>query len=143
MNVETILQRKGREVLTISPIASVKSAAQMMKKYAVAALVVTSCDIVIGVLSEREITRAFARHGELLSTMKVKDILERGLVTISPEDSLKRAMELMSRNRVRHLPVLVDGKLAGIVSIGDIVKSRLDELQLETGVLRDIYISAH
>ena len=143
MNVETILQRKGREVLTISPIASVKSAAQMMKKYAVAALVVTSCDSVIGVLSEREITRAFARHGELLSTMKVKDILERGLVTISPEDSLKRAMELMSRNRVRHLPVLVDGKLTGIVSIGDIVKSRLDELQLETGVLRDIYISAH
>jgi CBS domain-containing protein len=143
MNVETILQKKGREVLTISPIASVKSAAQMMKKYAIAALVVTSCDIVIGVLSEREITRAFARHGELLSTMKVKDIIERGLVTISPEDSLKRAMELMSRNRVRHLPVLVDGKLAGIVSIGDIVKSRLDELQLETGVLRDIYISAH
>ena len=143
MNVETILQRKGREVLTISPIASVKSAAQMMKKYAVAALVVTSCDIVIGVLSEREITRSVARHGELLSTMKVKDILDRGLVTISPEDSLKRAMELMSRNRVRHLPVLVDGKLTGIVSIGDIVKSRLDELQLETGVLRDIYISAH
>ena len=143
MSVETILQRKGHEVLTISPVASVKSAAEMMKKYGIAALVVTSCEIVIGVLTEREITRAFARHGELLSTMKVKDILERGLVTISPEDSLKRAMELMSRNRVRHLPVLVDGKLAGIVSIGDLVKSRLDELQLETGVLRDIYISAH
>jgi CBS domain-containing protein len=75
--------------------------------------------------------------------MQVKDIMTHGLITVTPEDNLNRLMKLMTRHRVRHLPVLRDGKLAGIISIGDVVKRRLDDLELETNVLHDLYIAHH
>jgi CBS domain-containing protein len=75
--------------------------------------------------------------------MQVKDIMTHGLITVTPEDDLNRLMRLMTRRRVRHLPVLREGKLAGIVSIGDVVRRRLDDLELETNVLHDLYIAHH
>ena len=74
--------------------------------------------------------------------MPVKEIMRYGVTTVSPEDSVDRVMKLMTRHRVRHMPVLRDGKLAGIISIGYVVKYRQDDLELETNVLRDAYISA-
>jgi CBS domain-containing protein len=143
MTVESILEQKGRQVITISPAESVKSAVDRMREHNVAALAVTACDTIVGVISEREIARALSRHGADLATMKVKEILGRGFVAVSRNDSLKRVMTLMTRSRVRHVLVIELGKLVGIVSIGDVVKHRLDDLELERNVLRDAYIAAH
>ena len=144
MTIESILAHKRDHVVTIGPIATVKSAAERMREQNIAALVVTGLDcIIIGVLSERDIVQAFARYGDRLASMVVKEIMPSNFVAIVPQDSVKRAMNLMTYHRTRHLPVLRDGKLAGIVSIGDLVKHRLDEVELESNVLRDLYIAAH
>ena len=139
MTIESILRRKGTEVTTIAPEASIKRAADWLHAKNIGALVVTSENAVLGLISEREIVHAFSRYGEAAGSMSVKDIMTYGVTTVSPDDSVNRVMNLMTHHRVRHMPVLRDGKLAGIVSIGDIVKYRLEDLELETNVLRDVY----
>jgi CBS domain-containing protein len=105
--------------------------------------VVTSDATVIGIISERDIVRAFSQYGEPVASMKVKDIMTHGLITASVGDDLIHLMRSMTRHRVRHMPVLCNGKLAGIISIGDVVKHRLDDLELEANVLRDVYMASH
>jgi CBS domain-containing protein len=142
MSIESILRRKGTEVTTIAPDASVKSAASWLRAKNIGALVVTSGDAILGLVSEREIVHAFSRHGETVGAMQVKEIMQYGVTTVSPDESVHRVMNLMTHHRVRHMPVIRGGKLAGIVSIGDVVKHRLEELELETNVLRDVYHAA-
>ena len=142
MSIESILRRKGTDVTTIGPEASIKSAADWLRAKNIGALVVTSGYAVLGLISEREIVDAFSRHGETAGSMAVKEIMQRGVTTVSADESVNRVMNLMTHHRVRHMPVLRDGKLAGIVSIGDVVKYRLEELELETNVLRDVYNAA-
>jgi len=139
MSIEGILRRKGTDVTTITPEASVKRAADWLRAKNVGALVVTSGNAVLGLISEREIVHAFSRYGEAAGAMPVKEIMQWGVTTVSPDDSVNRVMKLMTHHRVRHMPVLRDGKLAGIVSLGDVVKHRLEDLELETSVLRDVY----
>jgi CBS domain-containing protein len=143
MNVESILERKGTEVATIAPEASIKRATDWLRAKDVGALVVTSGDAIIGIISERDIVRGFSQYGEAVGSMPVKDVMTHGLITASLGDDITHLMHLMTRHRVRHLPVLRNGKLAGIVSIGDLVKHRLDDLELEASVLRDVYIASH
>jgi CBS domain-containing protein len=143
MNVETILEKKGKEVSTITPEASIKRAADWLRAKNVGALVVTSNDRILGIVSERDIVRAFSQYGDSITSMQVKDIMTHGLITASLGDDLAHLMHLMTRHRVRHMPVVRDGKLVGIVSIGDVVKHRLDDLELEASVLRDVYIAGH
>jgi CBS domain-containing protein len=140
MSVESILRRKGTDVATIGPEASIKSAADWLRAKNIGALVVTSGDAVLGLISEREIVHAFARYGETIGSMPVKDIVRYGVTTVSPDESVNRVMNLMTHHRVRHMPVLRDG--TGIISIGDVVKHRLEDLELETNVLRDAYNAA-
>jgi CBS domain-containing protein len=142
MSIESILRRKGTDVTTIGPEASTKSAAGWLRAKNIGALVVTSGDTVLGLISEREIVDAFSRYGETAGSMPVKEIMQHGVTTVSPDESVNRVMNLMTHHRVRHMPVLRGGKLAGIVSIGDVVKYRLEELELETNVLRDVYNAA-
>jgi CBS domain-containing protein len=142
MSIESILRRKGTEVITIAPEASIKRAADWLLAKNIGALVVTSGNAVLGLVSEREIVHAFSRHGETAGSMPVKEIMQHGVTTVSPDDSVNRVMNLMTHHRVRHMPVLSGGKLAGIVSIGDVVKHRLEDLELETNVLRDVYNAA-
>src|SRR6266850_160886 len=137
MSIQAILYQKGENVETIAPDASVRDAAARLRDENIAALVVTKAGAILGIVSEREIVRALSGHGERAAAMKVADILMRDFATVAPEDSLKRAMTLMTRHRTRHLPVLRGGKLAGIVSIGDVVKHRLEDLELGTNVLHD------
>ena len=139
MSIESILRRKGTEVTTIAPDASVKRAADWLSAKNIGALVVTSGSEVLGLISEREIVHAFSRFGNEAGLMHVKEIMLTGVTTVSPNESVNRVMNLMTHHRVRHMPVLSDGKLAGIVSIGDVVKHRLEDLELETNVLRDAY----
>ena len=142
MSIQAILDRKGRGVITISPSATLKDAVDQMVKNGIAALIVTSGDVIAGITSEREVVRAIANHGERALAMPVMKALAPGIFRVAPQDSLKQAMNLMTRHRVRHLPVVADGKLVGIVSIGDIIKRRVDDLEMESNVLRDVYIAA-
>jgi len=141
MTVETILRRKGTDVATIEPDASIRRAADWLRVKNIGALVVTSGKA-LGLISEREIVHAFSRYGETAAAMTVKEIMRYGVVTVSPDESVSRVMQLMTRHRVRHMPVLRDGKLAGIISIGDVVKHRLEDLESETNVLRDAYMAS-
>jgi len=143
MTIESILKRKGSYVATIAPEASIKRAADWLSAKNIGALVVvTSENAVLGLISEREIVHAFSRYGETAASMPVKEIMRHGVTTVSPDESVNRVMNLMTHQRVRHMPVLRGGKLAGIVSIGDVVKHRLEDLELETNVLRDVYNAA-
>ena len=139
MTIESILRQKGTDVTTIAPEASIKRAADSLRAKSIGALVVTSENAVLGLISEREIVHAFSRYGETAGSMPVKEIMQYGVTTVSPGESVNRVMKLMTHHRVRHMPVLRDGKLVGIVSIGDVIKQRLEDLELETNILRDVY----
>lgn len=143
MSIQNILGRNGAEVITIRATETVKSAADRMREHNIAALVVKSGDVITGLISEREIVHAVSRHGQSALSMQVLDIVSHATITVSPDDTLKRAMSLMTHHRVRHLPVIANGRLVGIVSIGDVVKHRLEDLELESNVLRDAYIATH
>ena len=141
MSVQDILRKKGADVDTITPDISVKRAADWLRTKNIGALVVMGDDAVLGLVSEREIVHAMSRHGEAATAMPVSEIMRHGVITVSPAESVAHVMSLMTRHRARHMPVMRDGKLAGIISIGDVVKHRLDDLEAETHVLRDVHIA--
>jgi CBS domain-containing protein len=143
MKVEAVLAVKGREVASINPSATLATVAQRLRLERIGSLVVLEDGKLVGIISERDVVHAFAAHRAEASEIKVADVMTRDLVTCRPEDSLTRVLGLMTRHRVRHLPVLEGGRLAGLISIGDAVKHRLDELELEAAVLRDAYIAGH
>ena len=140
--IESILKRKGTNVTTIAPEASIKRAADWLRAKNIGTLVVKSGNAVLGLISEREIVHAFSRYGETAGLMTVKEIMQYGATTVSPDESVSRVMSLMTHHRVRHILVLRGAELAGIVSIGDVVRHRLEDLELETNVLRDVYNAA-
>ncbi len=143
MSIQNILDRKGAEVITIRANETIKSAVDRMRARGIAALIVMSGDSIAGLISERDVVHALSLYGERALSMEVRDIAPQTVITIAPGDTLKRAMSLMTNHRVRHLTVFADGRLAGIVSIGDVVKHRLEELETESNVLRDAYMAAH
>jgi CBS domain-containing protein len=144
MKVDDILRAKGREVETIRPDAKVLMAVHRMRMQNVGALVVSRDTKVEGVLSERDIVRGLTRHGADLLEMSVVAVMSRPVPVCSPEDSLPTVMAQMTRTRNRHVPVVDgNGDLCGIVSVGDVVKHRLEEMELETNVLRDHYLARH
>jgi len=96
---------------------------------------------IVGIISERDVIHGLAQHGMDLLKVPVSKLMTRPVRTCTPEDGVKDAMQVMTRFRIRHLPVIDDGRLAGIVSIGDVVKNRLDDMKMEANVLRDIAIA--
>lgn len=142
MSIQRILDRNGGEIITIRATQTIKTAADRMRARGIAALVITDGDVIVGLVSERNIVRAISVHAEQAFSMTVRDVAPHAMITVTPSDSLKHAMSMMTNHRVRHLPVFADHKLAGIVSIGDVVKHRLEELEIESNVLRDAYIAA-
>jgi CBS domain-containing protein len=143
MSIQNILERNRAEVVTISPTDTVKAAVDRMRAHNIAALVVKSGPQIAGLISDREILHAVSQHGERALRMAVLEVVTHPKITVAPDDTLKRAMSLMTHHRVRHLPVISNGNLVGIVSIGDVVKYRLEDLETETNVLRDAYLAAH
>jgi CBS domain-containing protein len=143
VSIQNILNTNRAEVITIRATETVKSAADRMREHSIAALVVKSGDVITGLISEREIVNAVSRHGERALSMAVLDVVTQAAITVAPDDTLKRAMSLMTHHCVRYLPVISNGKLVGIVSIGDVVKHRVEDLEIESNVLRDAYIAAH
>jgi CBS domain-containing protein len=141
MMIKAILRNKGDNVITINVFESVRDAMQMMTEHNIAALVLTNSAGVAGVVSERDILRAISDGGASILNAPVGHIVTDQLVTVSPDETTKRVMQLMTHGRIRHLPVMENGQLAGIVSLGDVVKYRLEELEMESNVLRDLAVA--
>ena len=144
MRVNDILQKKGRHVETIRPDAKALMAVHRLRMQNVGALVVSrDGERVEGVLSERDVVRGLARHGADLLDMSVVAVMTRAVPVCAPDDLLTTVMAQMTRTRNRHVPVVDNGRLCGIVSVGDVVKHRLEEMELETSVLRDAYLTRY
>jgi len=141
MKVMQILREKGTTVYTISPRAEVRTAIDWLNTHRIGALVVLSeSGDLIGIVSERDIVEALARTDSRVLSQPVVNVMTRDVITCAPEDRANDLMAVMTRRRVRHLVVVDGGRLAGIISIGDLVKARLMELELESSVLRDAYL---
>jgi CBS domain-containing protein len=142
MKVSDLLATKGREVATISQERSVTDALAILKERGVGALVVTgSLPPLVGILSERDIGRALATQGVDALDADVAELMTSEVRVCDEETSMASLMSLMTEHHIRHVPVVQDGKLVGLVSIGDVVKSRLDELESDKKELLD-YVSA-
>ena len=141
MTVEAILKRKGTRVSTIAKEATIAGAAQRLNLDHIGALVVTEGARVVGIISERDIIAGLARHGALALEKRVEELMTWPIVTCTRTQSIKEVMAAMTRQRIRHLPVVEEEALMGIISIGDVVKHRLEELEMEAGVLHDLMIA--
>ncbi len=138
MNVSSILRRKGTQVATAKFQTTVEEAAQRLTAEGIGSLVILDDERnLLGVVSERDLVRALSEHGRSALGASVGDLLGERPATCKPEDSLRDVMLVMTRRRARHLPVIAGEALVGIVSIGDVVKFQLKDLELEVGVLRD------
>jgi CBS domain-containing protein len=143
MDVETILRGKGRTVATIRPDDTIGAAVEALVSGNIGALVASEDgETVDGIISERDIVHALARHGDALLTLTVAEVMTRSVVTCDPTESVGELMAEMTNRRIRHLPVVRDGRLCGIVSIGDVVKNRLDEIEYEARSLRSFIAGA-
>ena len=142
MLVAAILTHKGREVFTVDPQSSVGAATELLRVRGVGALVVSADGVTVaGVVSERDIVRGLAEVGHRVLDTPVASVMTDDVVTCTPADTTEHLMEIVTTRRIRHVPVLEEGRLVGVVSIGDIVAARVRELEDETHVLRD-YITA-
>ena len=143
MTVKAIVSRKGRDVVTIEPSATLEAAIAKLAEYRIGAVVVLGADRrVIGILSERDIVRAFAEFGADALTKRLAQVMTREVVTCGEAETAIAIMERMTTGKFRHLPVVDRDRLVGIVSIGDIVKHRLWEMEQELAALRDYIQSA-
>jgi CBS domain-containing protein len=144
MNVEHILANKGREVCTITPEATVSDALHRMRDEKVGALVVSADgDRIAGIISDRGIMWALADHGTKVLSASVDSVMTEKVFTCSRDDQVSAIMALMTKRRIRHVPVVEqDGRLCGMISIGDVVKQRLEEIQSEADALREYVTSA-
>jgi CBS domain-containing protein len=143
MNVKTILSLKGSHVTTIEPAATLEDAVAILAKHRIGALVVLGADQrVIGILSERDIVRALAELGAGALKTPLAEVMTRKVVTCGESETVGGIMERMTTGKFRHVPVLDQDRLVGIVSIGDVVKHRLSEIEHESAALRDYIQSA-
>jgi CBS domain-containing protein len=138
MLIAQILAGKGGKVIATRPGATIAEVAALLKQKRIGALVVTEPDgRLCGIISERDLARGLADHGARLLEMKVAELMTAEVVTCAPDDGVEKLMQTMTERRFRHLPVVKEGELIGIISIGDVVKHRLQELEAETNMLHD------
>ncbi|NMM85254.1 histidine kinase [Rhodococcus sp. SRB_17] len=131
MRIADILRNKGNSIVTIDAHATVNALLCDLARHNIGAMVVLDNDAVVGIISERDVVRRLHERGpELLST-EVSDVMTALMFTCVPADSVDSIAAIMTERRIRHVPVIENGSLLGIVSIGDVVKSRIDELQSE------------
>jgi CBS domain-containing protein len=143
MTVQTILSRKGRDVVTIEPSATLQAAIATLAERHIGAVVVLGADRrVIGLVSERDIVHSFAEFGADALTKRLAQVMTREVATCGETESAVSIMEQMTTGKFRHIPVIERDQLVGIVSIGDIVKHRLCEMEKESAALRDYIQSA-
>jgi CBS domain-containing protein len=137
MLIRQILSAKSREVVVTRQEATIAEVVGLLKAKGIGAVVTDDGGRLSGIISERDIARGLADHGAELMEMRVSQLMSVGVVTCTPQDGLEKLMQTMTDGRFRHLTVLEDGTLAGIISIGDVVKHRLKELEDESHMLQD------
>lgn len=137
MFVSDILSQKGGSVFTVTPGTSVAQVSQQLSVRRIGSVLVLDGEGgVIGIVSERDLVRALASHGAKALELEARQVMTRDVVTCDPDDSIDQVMETMTRGRFRHLPVLRHGELLGLVSIGDVVKARIEETTHEAEALK-------
>jgi CBS domain-containing protein len=140
VKISGILARKGSSVITAPPSTSVTEFIRMLAEHRIGAVVVVSDGRMVGIVSERDVVRRLAAVGAAALDQEISELMTSELVTCSPEDSLDDIAVLLTERRIRHLPVMADDELAGIVTIGDVVAARLRELE-QTRAQLESYIT--
>lgn len=143
MSIENILAGKGRDIVTVAPARTLREAADVLHRHRIGAVMVTGTDGgLLGILSERDIVAALAKDGGNALDNPVSRHMTSAVVTASESDTIEQTMERMTQGRFRHVPVMRDGLVVGIVSIGDMVKHRLEAMEHESRALKDYIASA-
>lgn len=138
MNVKHILERKGSAVTTIATTATIGEAARTLAEARIGAVVVSDDGTTInGILSERDIVRVIGTTGPGALTRPVTEAMTANVITCKPDDRINVLMGMMTQRRIRHLPVAENGKMTGLISIGDVVKERMDEIESDAAAMRD------
>jgi CBS domain-containing protein len=131
-------------VISVRPTESIETLSHRLRLARIGAMVVLGEGGALdGIISERDVIHGIAEHGASCLELTVADLMTQRVITCTPEDSVTRIARQMTENRIRHLPVVVGTKLVGVVSVGDVVKNRLEEMSLEASVLRDLAAAGH
>jgi CBS domain-containing protein len=143
MQVANILKSKGSAVVSVTPETTIADAIRTLSKKRIGAVLVLKAGRELaGILSERDIVHGLAEHGVRLLEMRVGDLMTKNVVSCGSDDTVDEIMRQMTNRRIRHLPVIDRGELAGMISIGDVVKSRLEELAAESDALKSYIAGA-
>ena len=143
MTVKAILSRKGRDVATIAPTAQLSEAVKLLAERRIGAVIVTGAEgRVAGILSERDIVRSLGERGPAALGENVAAVMTRKVSTCSEADTIALIMERMTAGKFRHMPVVEQGRLVGVISIGDVVKCRVEEIEGESNALREYIATA-
>jgi CBS domain-containing protein len=143
MFVSDIISQKGNSVFSVKATASVAQVAQDLTELRIGSVLVFEADNrIAGIVSERDLVRALARHGANAMELEARNVMTTDVVTCDPDDSIDHVMETMTHGRFRHLPVVRHGELLGLVSIGDVVKARLEETKHETEALKAYIVAS-
>ena len=138
MNVKTILAAKGGDVISIEPTADLAAAAKLLSKHRIGAVVICGAGgRLSGILSERDIVRAVAERGPAALELTVGQVMTRNVISCAENDSISELMERMTAGKFRHMPVLKGERLIGVISIGDVVKERVQEVEKDAAAMRD------
>ena len=137
MTIGAILKDKGADVLTLPSTATVKEAVALLAERRIGAVPVVDDGAVAGIFSERDVTYCLAREGAAALDRTLAEVMTKPVQTVSPADAVIGALSLITRRRIRHLPVVDGGALVGFVSIGDLVKYRIDRIEADAAAMRD------
>lgn len=141
MTIASILREKGNAVTTVTGDLTIHDVVSLLHEHRIGALIVVDADRIAGVVSERDVVKFLHEKGAAILEAKARDIMTARVLTVGPTDSVGSALGLMTERRIRHLPVVDGERLVGIVSIGDLVKRRIDDAEHEAGLLKE-YISS-
>ncbi len=142
MKISEILSEKGDKVVSMRPDETIEMLAHKLRQEDIGAIVVSADGKSLdGIISERDVMRGLTRHGGTILQLKVAQLMTTTVITCGPDDTVKTAMQLMTLRRMRHLPVVDGDRIVGIISIGDVVRRRLDEMELEANVMRDVAVA--
>lgn len=142
MTIAAILSTKGSEVISVSPTQTVAEAVALLAQRRIGAVPVLDGDAVVGVFSERDVVYGLQDGGAALLSRTVGEVMTTPALTVAPGDAVLGALSLMTRRRLRHLPVVDGARVVGIVSIGDLVKYRIDKIEAEASAMRDYITQA-
>lgn len=143
MQVSSLLRNKEQRIISVNPDTAIGEVADILRQHRIGAVIVLNePNDIAGVLSERDIVRAVAEHGSPCLDFKAAQLMTKDVIRCELEDSIDRVMELMTEHRFRHLPVMDDGKLLGMISIGDVVKHKIEQVEAEAQQMRSYIATA-